>query len=153
MNRGKCKISISVNVTLALIALAIAAVGVLPTAWAQYRGREVVDGIKTDRLIPGEPYDLLGRRIVFTNWHYIQPGDLDWVNKEGKSVYVTGNEDPEAALFVGKEAPRGIRIRARKPQVMGPLDLPHRTILQDGNVYRGWTSSEYYESTDGVHWE
>ncbi|MCA9441059.1 MAG: hypothetical protein KC964_09660, partial [Candidatus Omnitrophica bacterium] len=120
---------------------------------AQYRGREVVPGISTDRIIPGEPYDLAGKRIVFTNWHYIQPGDLDWVNDEGVSVYVHGDEDPNASHFVGKETPRGIRIRARKPEIIGPYDLPYRTILQDGGLYRGWTSSEYLESTDGIHWE
>ncbi|MCB9783013.1 MAG: hypothetical protein H6751_08635 [Candidatus Omnitrophica bacterium] len=120
---------------------------------AQYRGREVVPGIPTDRIIPGEPYDLAGNRIVFTNWHYIQPGDLDWVNDEGASVYVHGDEDPNASHFVGKETPRGIRIRARKPEVIGPYDLPYRTILQDGDLYRGWTSSEYLESNDGIRWE
>lgn len=131
----------------------MAVISTPPAISASYRGREVIEGFKTERLIPGEPYDLLGARIVFTNWYYIQPGDLDWVNKEGKSVYVVGDEDPNAALFVGVEAPRGIQIRARKPEIMGPYDLPYRTILQDGSVYRGWTSTGYYESTDGITWE
>jgi hypothetical protein len=41
--------------------------------------REVVPGISTDRVIPGTPYELAGKRIVFTNWYYIDPGDLDWL--------------------------------------------------------------------------
>jgi hypothetical protein len=115
--------------------------------------RETVAGIKTSRIVQGEPYELAGRRIVFSNWYYIQPGDLDWRNKEGKSVYVKGNEGLFDAYHVGINAPRGIRITAEKPQVMGPLNMPERTILQDGNVYKGWTSSEYFESTDGTHWK
>ena len=121
-------------------------------SWAQYHGRDVVEGIPTDMIIPGEPYDLAGKRIVFTNWYYVHPGDLDWVDDEGKSVYVDGDEHPDASHFVGKEPPRGIRLRACKPVVKGPLDMPYRMIMQDGNVYKGWTSSEYYESSDGYKW-
>ena len=33
--------------------------------------REVVPGYSTTRLIPGVPYDLAGKRIVFTNWNQI----------------------------------------------------------------------------------
>lgn len=118
-----------------------------------YRGREVVPEIVTDRLIPGEPYDLLGNRVVFTNWYYVNPGDLDWINAEGKSVYVEGNEHPNAATYVGRETPRGIRIRARKPEIRGPYDIPHRMILQDGDTYCGWTGNAYLESIDGITWE
>ena len=53
--------------------------------------RPVVDGITTRRLVPGAPYELAGKRIVFTNWYYIQPGDLDWRDAKGKSVYVHGD--------------------------------------------------------------
>ena len=153
MNGTKCGIRLGSSVRLAAIVSVVAASWVTQPAWGQHRGREVVDGVRTNRLIPGEPYDLLGKRVVFTNWYYIQPGDLDWVNKAGESVYVKGNEGPNDAIFVGKEPPRGIRIRARKPQVIGPLELPHRTILQDGTIYRGWSNDAYYESTDGMHWD
>lgn len=117
------------------------------------RERDVIDGIVTTRIVQGEPYDLAGKRVVFTNWYYIQPGDLDWRNKEGKSVCVHGNEGLFDAYHVGINAPYGIRIMAQKPEIVGPLDLPHRTILQHAGVYKGWTSSEYCESTDGVHWQ
>jgi hypothetical protein len=121
-------------------------------ATAEPPSREVAPGYSTTRVIPGVPYDLAGKRIVFTDWSFIQPGDLDWVNAQGKSVYVHGNEDMYAARHVGKEAPFGIRIAARKPQVVGPLLRPNRCILQDGDRYLGWTNNEYYESRDGMAW-
>ena len=80
--------------------------------------RKVLDGITTTRLVPGKPYELAGKRIVFTNWYYIQPGDLDWRNKEGKSVYVKGNEGPFDAYHVGINAPHG--IRHRRGETAGP---------------------------------
>src|ERR1035437_7598348 len=56
------------------------------------QNREVFSGISTSRIIPGQPYDLAGNRIVFTNWYYVHPGDLDWINARGESVYVKGSE-------------------------------------------------------------
>ncbi|MFV2067764.1 MAG: hypothetical protein ACC645_12390 [Pirellulales bacterium] len=117
------------------------------------RERTVIDNITTTRIVQGDPYDLAGNRVVFTNWYYIQPGDLDWINKEGKSVYVHGDEDLFAATHVGINAPHGIRLMAQKPKIVGPIDRPYRTVLQDGKVYKGWTSSEYLESADGIHWK
>jgi hypothetical protein len=128
----------------------------MSTAWSQSTQvpeRVVIDGITTQRVIPGEPYQLAGKRIVFTNWHFIQPGDLDWRNTQGKSVYVRGDEGPFGASHVGINAPHGIRIMAEKPQIVGPHDRPHRMILQDGKTYKGWTDSDYYESTDAIHWQ
>jgi hypothetical protein len=123
-----------------------------PRTSAEPPRREVASGYSTTKVIPGVPYDLAGKRIVFTNWNFIQPGDLDWVNDEGKSVYVHGNEDIYAARHVGKETPLGIRIMARKPMVVGPFDRPHRCIIQDGNHYLGWTDNEFFESSDGMTW-
>ncbi len=115
--------------------------------------REVIAGITTKRIIPGEPYELAGKRIVFANWYYIQPGDLDWRDADGKSVYVSGNSGPFEAHHVGINAPQGIRIMAQKPEVIGPFDLPTRGMLQDGAIYKGWTSTDYLESTNGMNWE
>jgi hypothetical protein len=95
---------------------------------------------------------LAGKRILFTNWNFIQPGDLDWVDRQGKSVYVHGNEDMYASRHVGVEAPFGIRIVAKRPRVVGPLVRPHRCILQYGGRYLGWTDNELYESADGMAW-
>jgi hypothetical protein len=115
--------------------------------------REVVNGITTRRVVPGAPYRPAGRRIVFTNWYYIQPGDLDWRDAAGRSVYVAGDSGPLEADHVGINAPRGIRIRAERPHVLDPFFRPHRMLLRDGDVYKGWTDSDYYESADAIHWE
>jgi hypothetical protein len=115
--------------------------------------RPVVDGVTTTRLVPGAPYEPAGKRIVFTNWYYIQPGDLDWRDAAGKSVYVHGNSGPLEAEHVGINAPRGIRLRAERPVVLEPSFRPHRTVLKDGGVYKGWSDSDYYESRDGLTWE
>ena len=65
------------------------------SAWSQGAlhapERKVVDGIATTRAVPGAPYELPGKRIVFANWYYIQPGNLDWRDDAGNSVYVHGN--------------------------------------------------------------
>ncbi len=107
----------------------------------------------TRRIVPGAPYELAGKRVVFANWYYIQPGDLDWRNDAGKSVYVDGNEGPFGAHHVGINAPRGIRIVAEKPHVVGPVERPHRMVVRDGDVYKGWTDSDYSESKDAIRWE
>jgi hypothetical protein len=115
--------------------------------------RVVVDGISTSRVVPGAPYALAGKRIVFANWYFIQPGDLDWRDASEKSVYVSGDSGPFAAHHVAINAPRGIRIVAEKPEILGPLDRPHRMILRDGNLYKGWTNNEYFESRDALTWQ
>ncbi len=126
----------------------------LPAGVCAQTGREILPGITTDRVVLGKPYDLLGNRIVFTNWYYIDPGDLDWRDSNDRSVYVHGDEAVDASRFVGIRPPHGIRIAARKAQVMGPFeDMPYRSILKDGDTYKGWTSTEYYESKDGLAWE
>lgn len=112
----------------------------------------VVDGISTTRQIPGMPYELAGKRVVFTNWYYIQPGDLDWRDESGKSVYVSGDSGAFGPQHVAINAPRGIKIVAEKPEVIRPFERPHRMIIQDGTTYKGWTDSDYYESSDAFHW-
>ncbi len=114
---------------------------------------KAMEGITTTRVVPGAPYQLAGKRIVFTNWYYIQPGDLDWRDAAGKSVYVTGDSGPFGAHHVGINAPHGIRIHAEKPELRGPLDHPHRMIIRDGTLYKGWTNTEYFESSDAIRWE
>lgn len=115
--------------------------------------RKVVGAITTTRVVPGVPYELAGKRIAFTNWYYIQPGDLDWRDAESKSVYVRGNAGPFEARHIAIRAPRGIRLSGDKPQIVGPRERPHRMILRDGDLYKGWTDSDYYESTDGIDWK
>src|SRR5690242_17201544 len=100
-------------------------------------GREVVKGIATRRIVPGAPYQLAGKRIVFANWYFIQPGDLDWRDASGKSVYVEGDSGPFEADHVGINTPHGIRIRAETPHVLEPFFRPHRMLLKDGELYKG----------------
>ncbi len=115
--------------------------------------RKVHEGITTKRIVGGVPYELAGKRIVFTNWYYIQPGDLDWRDAGGKSVYVAGDKGLFEASHIGINAPHGIRIVAEKPGVIGPINRPHRMIIQHGKLYKGWTDSHYFESADAMKWE
>jgi hypothetical protein len=102
--------------------------------------RPVVLDITTHRLVYGAPYDLAGKRVVFTNWHYIPSGDVGWVDAEGRPInYERGDCDVLAARHVGPLAPRGIRIMAQRPEVLGPLEgLPPRGMMQDGRVYKAY---------------
>jgi hypothetical protein len=115
--------------------------------------RKVMEGVVTTRVVPGAPYQLAGKRIVFANWYYIQPGDLDWRDAADKSVYVSGDSGPFGAHHVAINAPRGIRIVAEKPEIRGPLERPHRMIVRDGDLYKAWTNNEYFESKDAIRWE
>ncbi len=116
--------------------------------------REIFDGIATTRVVQGAPYELAGNRVVFTNWYYIQPGDVAWVDSQGKYLdYTTANTPLLEARHVGVSAPHGIRISAEKPHVVGPLSRPGRMTLRDGNVYKAWTARDYFESPDAIHWE
>src|SRR4051794_35227793 len=79
--------SLSLRVGTAIVLIALTA----SRAWSQPAAppeRKLLDGITTRRLVPGAPYELAGKRVVFANWYYIQPGDLDWRDNGGKSVYV-----------------------------------------------------------------
>jgi len=115
--------------------------------------REVAPGLVANQIVRGRPYDLAGKRIVFTNWYYVQPGDLDWVNSEGKSVYVDGDDDPTTAIHVKINAPRGIRLKTYKAVMRSPVELPvHRSILRDRDVLCGWSDNVYFESKDGLKW-
>jgi hypothetical protein len=115
--------------------------------------REVAPGITTGRIVPGEPYDLAGKRVVFTNWYYVDPGDFDWRDDTEKSVYVKGDVEAFGAHHIGIRAPHGIRLVAEQPEVRGPFERPHRMIIQEGDLYKGWTDSDYFESKDAMHWE
>jgi len=116
--------------------------------------REIAPGYSTRQVVQGEPVDLAGKRVIFTNWRYVLPGDnFDWIDDQGKSVYVHGDVAPNQARYVPNNVPWGIHLVTRKPQVMGPLSLPHRMILQQGKRYLGWSNNEYYESADGLKWE
>ncbi len=125
----------------------------------------------------GEPYELLGKRLYFQNWHYIHPGDFEWALPDGKKVG-TGDAAPaDAALFKHKHQPYGIRIVAQPAKRLGPLfeaeqpweegaGVALTTVIKDGGMFRGWgapftTSGDppgqkhfvYFESDDGLSWK
>ncbi len=119
---------------------------------------------KMERSITGDPYELLGKRLVFTNWFYIKPGHFGWYNDKGENVTVRGAEGPLDAHIRRHQVPYGIKISAQSANRMGPLlkkerpwEDPNRleltTVLQEGDIYRAWGSENIYESKDGINWE
>lgn len=100
----------------------------------------------------GEPYDLLGRRLVFTNWYDIRPGTFRWRNAAGKALGLSASVDPGSAIFHQNDVPRGIRLMAQTPKRSGPLEVSFSTVIRDGNLYRAWGGNRYFESDDGTHW-
>jgi len=125
--------------------------------------------------VPGEPYDLAGKRMAFLNWYYVRTGSFSWRDRSGKKVGLTDSVPPGDARFQPSDQPRGIRLSARPAHRTGPIltaDRPWEegsvtitTIIKDGGMYRGWggpftTSGDppgqkhymYFESNDGYHW-
>ncbi len=128
-----------------------------------------------DQLRPAsEPYAIPGKVIVFTNWYYVRPGNFDWVNSNGKSVYANDKAKmgKYEANFVPEDSPLGIElfsepaqseipeIKADKPWDKWGIRLA--TLIHENGVYRLWGSCNasskeefncYFESKDGQHWE
>ena len=121
----------------------------------------------------GEPYALAGKRLVFTNWYYIRPGQIDWVDDSGKSVYGDDKTKagPDDAHFRNYLAPRGIRLIAQPPQRVGPviarekpweqMGIHATSLIHEAGKYRLWGGSQdkdgkkyacYFESSDGRTW-
>src|SRR3990167_2472631 len=69
----------------------------------------------------GEPYELPGKRLVFVNWFYVRPGGFAWLDSQGRSVAVVGNEGPWGAHFRRSDSPYGIRLVAQPAQRMGAI--------------------------------
>src|SRR5262245_61346927 len=98
----------------------------------------------------GEPYALAGKRMVFTNWIFVRPGQLDWANDKGESVYGNSKKiGPWDSHFRGLMAPRGVRLTTEVAQHSDkPLiarDRPWEamgvgvgTLLYDEGKYRLW---------------
>ena len=119
----------------------------------------------------GEPYELLGKRLTFTNWIYVRPGDVGWYDPEGRSVNADESVEmgPFDAVWTPTDRmPWGIRLRAEKPSVEFPFDVPPekpwepknvkiRTILEEDGLLKAWGNCGgrncYLESKDGFKWE
>ena len=117
----------------------------------------------------GEPYDLAGKRMVFTNWYFIRPGNLLWLDEKGEQVntLVNGDYGPWDAQISRPSSPYGIEIQTQSAERGGRLEREKpweaewvrlRTIFQEGGRYRAWGQCQpgghcYFESEDGIHWE
>lgn len=119
----------------------------------------------------GEPYELLGKRLVFTNWYYVRPGTFAWVDAQGHGVTVVGSQGPWEARFRRYDSPHGIRLVAQPAERRGPVIQSERpwettgiavsSLIREGERYRWWGSCSgeqgggtcYFESQDGVTWD
>ncbi len=123
--------------------------------------------------VTGEPYRMYGSRIVFTNWQYVFPGVLNWVDDQGNGVAAnrSANIGDWGAHFKTTDSPRGIRIAAQPAQRRGDIIAKERpwearsigvkTLIKDGDTYKLWASCVdaagqnnacYFESADGQQW-
>ena len=100
----------------------------------------------------GEPYDLAGKRLVFTNWHYVRPGDFRWSDAEGNKLGLSTSVGQWDAHFRRFDYPYGIRLAVQPAQKRRLEGVSSRIVIQDGSVYRAWGGA-YYESKDGMNWE
>lgn len=118
----------------------------------------------------GEPYELGGKRLVFTTWQYVRPGSFAWVDDKGNNVSVSGSQGPTEARFVRSDYPHGIRLAAQPALREGPIFKSERpeeskgiaitTVLKDADTYKAWGTASgekggglvYFESTDGRNW-
>jgi hypothetical protein len=156
------------------VLLLVGAIGGI--AMAQER-REVLPGLSTSRIVQGEPYELAGKRIVFTNWYYVHPGnDADWRLPDDRSARVSGSFGPWEARFRHENHATGIRLVAQPAQRVGPLvklecpweskGIRFLTVMQDDGKYRAWGYVDvgkkgtppqmkpcYFESEDGMNWQ
>ncbi|MBI4558394.1 MAG: hypothetical protein HY706_12505 [Candidatus Hydrogenedentes bacterium] len=119
----------------------------------------------------GEPYELLGKRLVFTNWIYVRPGDVGWTDPQGQSVFADESVKmgPFDAVWAPSDhLPWGIQLMAQPPAEIrkweikpefpwegGDIDVT--AILWEDGKLKAWgncaAGSCYFESRDGFVWE
>ena len=133
------------------------------------------------RVRSGEPVRLLGKRIVFTNWFFVDQGYFEWLDDAGRNVSVVGDQGPDEARFNPlPRNPFGIKLLTHPAQRGEPLAQPDSpwdsgsglgTLLQLDGRYHAWVSSGWGDlhltrpdlkrttaqwhmvSDDGYHWE
>lgn len=125
----------------------------------------------------GDPYRLPGKRIVFTNWHWVRACGFAWVDREGRGVSVVGDQDAFGARIQHHERPYGLRLKSLPAARSAPFLKAEKpwedghevfvTILQDGGRYRAWGMVGgwgdlkdrgepffcYFESDNGYDWK
>lgn len=151
-------------------ALMLAAPGLARAA----EGEITFDTVPPDKWT-GEPYELAGKRLVFTSWYYVRPGGYAWLDAQNRGVTAARDQKlgPWDAHFArSDDAPWGVRLVWEKPGREGPIvaaerpweemGLSIRFMLHEGGRYRAWGSCQdaagtgytcYLESQDAVHWE
>lgn len=128
--------------------------------------------------ISGAPYKLMGNRLVFTSWHYVESeGGLSWRDAAGQYVKIGSASEPmDPAIQWKADNPNyGIRLKLNAAARSGPLFRNDRpwdrrgmvaTMLKDGGKYRAWGATAwhydwqqgnnflcYLESEDGFDWK
>jgi len=128
----------------------------------------------TDHLKPVmEPYQLMGKRVVFTNWFYVRAGHFYWLDKDGNKVNTDRESmiDEHSARFVSHNVASGVRLITEQARREIPSIRTDKswdkwgiivsTLIYEDGRYRAWgicssdrlnTRKCYFESTDGLHW-
>jgi hypothetical protein len=136
--------------------------------------RKLIEDASRGKPFWGEPYELAGNRIFFTDWYFIRPGNLFWENAKGERINEVeeGSKNPVYGKWDAQldrpSSPHGIRIALQAASRTGPViqrEKPWesgyvilKTVLRDGGVYKAWGKCLpggdcYFESKDGYHWE
>ncbi|HTX54488.1 MAG TPA: hypothetical protein VMD08_13850 [Candidatus Baltobacteraceae bacterium] len=157
-----------------LLVVAVWSIGAKGSGPADGATREYLATVSRGKTFWGEPYELAGNRIFFTDWYFIQPGNLSWENRQGERINEAEerSKDPVydewAAQLSHPSSPHGIRIVVQPAQRVGPVlqrekpwesgSVIFKTVLRNGDRYQAWGKCEpggdcYFESKDGVHWE
>jgi hypothetical protein len=120
----------------------------------------------------GQPYELAGKRLVFTSWYFVRPGQPDWQTPDGESVYAARAEyDADVLRYLYRDRPFGIRLAVEPAERRGPVIVRDRpwesiglgpgTLMADAGKYRLWgycrsgekrATACYLESNDGRTW-
>ena len=106
----------------------------------------------TSQQLWGEPYELDGNRIVFTNWYFIRPGNILWLNDDDDFVNTLeeGEENPVYGPWDVRlerpSSPFGIEIVVQPAERVGPIIerenpweegyIIFKTVLKDGDIYK-----------------
>src|SRR5687768_9595948 len=70
----------------------------------------------------GEPYELLGKRIAFTTWYFVRPGQPVWYDpKTDREVSTDIAAEPFDLKFRYLERPYGVRLVAEPARRVGPI--------------------------------
>lgn len=135
--------------------------------------------IRAEAIIPdkgyGEPYDVGGKRIVFTSWYWVRPGQMDWQDEAGKSVFADKKvlAGPYDSRFINIDGPWGVRLMAERAERGGQLQIkpdhpweagginitqllptPEGKIMAWGDCKdeQGESRPCYLESPDTINW-